>query len=141
MTRVLSMNDVMTRLSKDFIGFDDFARDFTVTGNTGFPPYNIERTGEDEYRLTLAVAGFSREDLTITVENGYLTIVGQKPEVTDEKREFIHRGIAERNFSREFKLGEYIEITGADMKDGLLIVNLKREIPEQKKPRTIAIGS
>ncbi|MEZ5773361.1 MAG: Hsp20 family protein [Hyphomicrobiaceae bacterium] len=105
-----------------------------------FPPYNIERTGENAYRITMAVAGFSAEEMKLEVKESLLTVRGEKAE--DEKeRQFLHRGIAARNFERRFQLADYVEVVGADLKDGMLHVDLKRELPERMKPRSIAIGS
>jgi molecular chaperone IbpA len=105
-----------------------------------FPPYNIERMGESQYRITMAVAGFSQDDIKIEVKEQSLTIKGEKkPE--DKERQFLHRGIATRAFERRFQLADHVEVTGADMKDGLLHVDLVRNVPERLKPRTIAIGN
>jgi molecular chaperone IbpA len=105
-----------------------------------FPPYNIERTGESQYRITMAVAGFSQDDIKIEVKEQSLTIKGEKkPE--DKERQFLHRGIATRAFERRFQLADHVEVTGADIKDGLLHVDLVRNVPERLKPRTIAIGT
>jgi molecular chaperone IbpA len=105
-----------------------------------FPPYNIERMGESQYRITMAVAGFSQDDIKIEVKEQSLTIKGEKkPE--DKERQFLHRGIATRAFERRFQLADHVEVTGADMKDGLLHVDLVRNVPERLKPRTISIGN
>ncbi len=105
-----------------------------------FPPYNIERTGESQYRITMAVAGFSQDDIKIEVKEQSLTIKGEKkPE--DKERQFLHRGIATRAFERRFQLADHVEVTGADMTDGLLNVDLVRNVPERLKPRTVAIGN
>jgi molecular chaperone IbpA len=104
----------------------------------GFPPYNIEKCGENEYRIVLAVAGFGRDDIEIVSEQNLLTVRGRiqdKPE-----REYLHHGIATRSFERVFDLADYIEVTGAMMGDGLLMIDLKRELPEALKPRRIEIG-
>lgn len=107
-----------------------------------YPPYNIERTGENDYRVTLAVAGFSRDDLTIETRENTLTIKGAKepqPE-TDVKREILHQGIAARAFERRFQLADHVVVTGASLANGLLHVDLVRQIPEAQKPRRIEIG-
>ena len=104
-----------------------------------YPPYNIERTGEHEYRITMAVAGFTADELNIEVKNNALTVSGKKAE-REDKQEFLHQGIAARNFERRFQLADHVEVTGAEMENGLLHVDLKREIPEAMKPRTIAIN-
>jgi molecular chaperone IbpA len=104
-----------------------------------YPPYNIERTGEHEYRITMAVAGFTADELNIEVKNNALTVSGKKAE-REDKQEFLHQGIAARNFERRFQLADHVEVTGAEMENGLLHVDLKRDIPEAMKPRTIAIN-
>jgi molecular chaperone IbpA len=105
-----------------------------------YPPYNIERTGEDAYRISIAVAGFSNGDIAIETKENSLVVKGAKPaEDGDSKREFLHRGIAERAFELRFQLADYVEVQGATLENGLLHLELKRELPESKKPRTIAI--
>lgn len=130
-------------LYRQTIGFEHLANLIeqlaTTEGDNGFPPYNIERLGENEYRITMAVAGFSNEDLNLEVKEGTLSVRGEK--VSNENdREFMHRGIAARNFERRFKLADYVEVSGATLENGLLHVDLKREIPEAMKPRTIKIN-
>ncbi len=105
----------------------------------GYPPYNIEMVDPDHYTITVAVAGFNRGNLDIAVENGVLTIVGNRGD-TPGGRRYLHQGIASRTFERRFNLAEYIEVKGAELRDGLLTVNLKRELPEAMKPRSIPIG-
>lgn len=109
-------------------------------GPTAYPPYNIERLGENEYRITMAVAGFSRDEIRVDVKEQALTTAGEKkPE--EKERQFLHRGIAARTFERRFQLADHVEVKGADLKDGLLHIDLVRNVPERLKPRTIAIGS
>ena len=101
-----------------------------------YPPYNIERTGEDAYRISIAVAGFSNGDIAIETKENSLVVKGAKPaEDGDSKREFLHRGIAERAFELRFQLADYVEVQGATLENGLLHLELKRELPESKKPR------
>jgi molecular chaperone IbpA len=130
-------------LYRQTIGFEHLANLIeqlaSTEGDNGFPPYNIERLGENEYRITMAVAGFSNDDLTIEVKEGTLTVCGEKTADADE-HEFLHRGIAARNFERRFRLADYVEVSGAALENGLLHVDLKRELPEAMKPRTIKIG-
>jgi molecular chaperone IbpA len=130
-------------LYRQTIGFEHLANLIeqlaSTEGDNGFPPYNIERLGENEYRITMAVAGFSNDDLTIEVKEGTLTVRGEKTADADE-HEFLHRGIAARNFERRFRLADYVEVSGAALENGLLHVDLKRELPEAMKPRTIKIG-
>jgi len=131
-------------LYRQTIGFEHLANLIeqlsSAEGDNGFPPYNIERMGENEYRITMAVAGFSDSDLDIEVKEGMLSVRGEKPGETQDK-EYLHRGIAARSFERRFRLAEYVEVSGAALENGLLHVDLKREIPEAMKPRTIKIGN
>ena len=104
----------------------------------GYPPYNIESTGDDQYRITLAVAGFGTEEIEIETKDNLLKVVGRKnADVADRK--FLHRGIANRNFERTYQLADYVRVNGAELKDGLLHVDLVREVPEAMKPRRIEI--
>ena len=109
-------------------------------GPTTYPPYNIERLGENEYRITMAVAGFGQDEIRVDVKEQTLSVVGEK-KAEEREREFLHRGIAARTFERRFQLADHMEVKGADLKDGLLHVDLVRNVPERLKPRTIAIGS
>lgn len=106
----------------------------------GFPPYNIEKLGEDSYRVTMAVAGFAESELDITLDAGTLTVSG-RPATTDGERQYLHRGIARRAFERRFELAEHIKVVGAKLANGLLDVELAREVPEALKPRKISIGA
>ncbi|MEO1198714.1 MAG: Hsp20 family protein [Pseudomonadota bacterium] len=109
-------------------------------GQSGFPPYNIERTDENAYRISMAVAGFAEADLDIQVKEGTLTIRGEKAaEDKADERQFLHRGIAERSFERRFQLADHVEVDTAALENGLLHVDLKRNLPEAMKPRSIAI--
>jgi len=106
----------------------------------GFPPYNIQRAGEDHYRITMAVAGFSENELNLTSENNRLVVTGEKPEEQEsEENAFLYRGIATRSFERRFNLAEHVRVTGARLDNGLLHIELEREIPEAMKPRKIEI--
>ncbi|WP_455209990.1 Hsp20 family protein [Kaarinaea lacus] len=132
-------------LYRTAIGFDHLASllDATIQSDQKrptYPPYNIELTGEDQYRITMAIAGFAQSDLSIEVEGNTLTVVGQKPE-EDEGKQYLYRGIAARNFERQFQLADHIKVTGASFKNGMLHVELEREIPEALKPRKITIQS
>ena len=123
-----------------FIGFNrELGRLNTAhkTNSQTYPPYDLLKLDEDTYRISLAVAGFSKEDINISVDNGTLIIKGEIVEVIDA--EVVHKGIAGRKFVRSFALGEYMEVTGAEMKDGMLHINVDRVIPEDKKPKTIEI--
>jgi len=123
-----------------FIGFNrELGRLNTAhkTNSQTYPPYDLLKLDEDTYRISLAVAGFSRENIDISVDNGTLIIKGEIVEVVDA--EVVHKGIAGRKFVRSFALGEYMEVTGAEMKDGMLHISVDRIIPEDKKPKTIEI--
>jgi molecular chaperone IbpA len=123
-----------------FIGFNrELSRLNTAhkTNSQSYPPYDLLKLDEDTYRISLAIAGFSKEDINVSVDNGTLIIKGEIVEVTDA--EIVHKGIAGRKFTRTFALGEYMEVTGADLKDGMLHINVDRIVPEEKKPRTIKI--
>jgi molecular chaperone IbpA len=132
-------------LFRSTIGFDRLARMVDsatrVDGNAvSYPPYNIEKTGEDSYRLTMAVAGFGQSELDITVHENSLIVTG-KAQSADEGGRYLHRGIARRAFERRFSLADHIKVSGASLDNGLLHVDLVREVPEAMKPRTIAIGA
>ena len=106
-----------------------------------YPPYNIEKVGDDAYRISIAVAGFAESDLVLESKENSLVVKGAKaPESEQKSREFLHRGIAERAFELRFQLAEYVEVSGASLENGLLHVELKRQLPESKKARTIAIN-
>ncbi len=105
-----------------------------------YPPFNIERTSETEYAVTIAVAGFKPEELDITAQQNLLIIAGQKQVDGNDNRDFLHLGIANRNFERRFQLADHVFVRSADLADGLLTVRLERQVPEELKPRKIAIG-
>lgn len=135
----------LTPLFRTTVGFDHMARLLNSLANepaSGFPPYNIEATGEDAYRITMAVAGFGEDDLDVTAQDGQLVVSGriERAEGDAAARKFLHRGIAERSFERRFNLAEHIVVNGAKLENGLLHIDLVREVPEEKKPRKIAIG-
>jgi len=131
-------------LYRSTVGFD---RLFDMLDQTArlepvpnWPPYNVEKVGEDHYRITMAVAGFSADDIEITQKENVLLVSGQKhPE--DDTGQFLHRGIANRNFKQTFNLADYVKVTGANLENGLLTVDLVREVPEEMKPRRIQIAS
>ena len=124
-----------------FIGFnrelDRLSTVHNLATRQSYPPYDLLKLDEDTYRLSLAVAGFTKDDVNVSVDNGTLIIKGEIVEVTDA--EVVHKGIAGRKFTRTFALGEYMEITGAEMKDGMLHIDINRIVPEDKKPKEIAI--
>ena len=130
-------------LYRSVVGFDRLAGlldSAAAEAATGYPPYNIERTGDNEYRVEIAVAGFKADELTIDLKEAVLTVQGRKA-ANDGERRFVHRGLAERNFDRRFQLAEYVVVTDANLADGLLSISLKRELPEALKPRRIEIGT
>ena len=109
-------------------------------GNPAYPPYNIERTGENDYRITVAVAGFGENELSLEAKENTLTIKGEKQVKQDNAGEVLYQGIAARAFERQFQLADYVQVKGASLENGLLHVDLVREIPEAKKPRQITIN-
>ena len=111
------------------------------TNQTSYPPYNIELTDKDQYQITMAIAGFEEGELDIQTEKGTLTVVGQKAGGEATGRNYLHQGIAARNFERRFQLADHVEVTTARMAHGLLYIELVREIPEAMKPKKITIGS
>ncbi|WP_265569394.1 Hsp20 family protein [Sphingomicrobium nitratireducens] len=124
------------------VGFDRLfdmleTNDLAETGEK-YPPFDLVKCGDDEYRIDIAMAGFSRDELEITAQQNQLIVSGRKSDDTDET--YIHRGIATRAFERRFGLADHVQVSGADMHDGLLSISLKREIPEAMKPRKIEIG-
>ncbi len=134
----------LTPLLRSTVGFDRFNELFESLASSeelssGYPPYNIEKHGEDRYGITMAVAGFTEKDLNITSERDSLTVTGRIDSRNEENVEFLYRGIAARPFERVFRLADYMKVTGAEIKDGLLRIELVREIPEEQKPRTIQI--
>lgn len=130
-------------LYRSVVGFDRLAallETATVDAASGYPPYNIERTDENAYRVEIAVAGFRPDELGIEVKENLLTVQGRKT-ANDDQRHFLHRGLAERDFERRFQLADYVVVTEAKLSDGLLSISLKRELPEALKPRRIEIAT
>lgn len=138
-----NFEDVLKRLSRSTIGSDRMflESDTFFDTSSNYPPYNLERFQDESYRLTLAVAGFTRDELTVEVAEGYLTVSGKKPDTSSEEAsdQFIHRGIAFRNFERKFKLMEYVEVESSTLDNGILSVTLRRILPDSLKARTIEI--
>ena len=134
----------LTPLYRSLVGFDRLADQLDAAARneaaSGYPPYNIERTGENDYRIEIAVAGFKPEELNVEVKENLLTVTGRKA-ANDEARQYLHRGLAERNFERKFQLTDYLVVGDADLSNGLLSIALKRELPEALKPRSIEIKS
>ena len=131
-----------TPLWRSTIGFDHLAdlvdNSLRQATDDNYPPYNIERSSEDHYRITLALAGFAPDDVTVTAEQNTLTIEGRKAD--KDEREYLYQGIAARPFRRVFNLADYVQVKEASFKDGVLTIDLAREIPEAMRPRRIAIN-
>lgn len=136
----------LTPLFRRSVGFDRFNDLFESAfrgddGGLSYPPYNIERMNENAYRITMAVAGFSEEDITVTLHGNELKVSGHMSQETkEEEAEYLHRGIASRAFERSFSLADHMQVGAAELKDGLLRIQLKREIPESAQPRVIAVN-
>jgi len=132
----------LTPLYRSTVGFDrvfDLLDSVGKAESTGYPPYNIERLADNDYRITLAVAGFGEADLDLEIRENTLTITGARKD-GDEGQEFLYQGIAGRSFERRFQLAEHVKVAGASLVNGLLNIDLKLEIPEAMKPRKIAIN-
>lgn len=136
-----------TPLYRSAVGFDRLARQLESAARTsqenGWPPYNIETTGENEYRIEIAVAGFKPDELTLEAKENQLTVTGRKTANDDAAaaKTYLHRGLAERDFERRFQLADYVVVTTASLDNGLLAISLKRELPEALKPRRIEIAT
>ena len=131
-----------TPLARNAIGFEalfDRLNDRSNYNNEGYPPYDIVRKGEDEFQISIALAGFARDEITITAEASQLTVAGKRPDRDDI--EYLYQGISARSFERRFNLADYIEVDGASFENGLLHIRLVRRIPDKMKPRKIAIGN
>ncbi|WP_313102705.1 Hsp20 family protein [Brevundimonas sp.] len=134
-------------LYRSAVGFDRLARQLESAARSsqenGWPPYNIETTGENAYRIEIAVAGFSPDELNIEAKENQLTVTGKKAanDDTAPQKTYLHRGLAERDFERRFQLADYVVVKGADLSNGLLTIDLQRELPEALKPRRIEIAT
>lgn len=132
-----------TALSRALIGFDrifdDMERRFATQLSTNYPPYNIAKVGENLYDISIAVTGFEKSEITVQVENNELTVRGERKEVDTPEVEYLHRGLALRDFERTFTLAEHVKVRKAEIKNGILLIQLEREIPEELKPRIIDI--
>jgi molecular chaperone IbpA len=121
--------------------FDLLERQARAQTGDNYPPFNIERRGDDQYRITLAVAGFKSEELDITAQQNLLVVKGNKAELDANARQFLHVGIANRGFERRFELADYVRVENADLADGLLTIDLVREVPDAVKPKKVLIGA
>ena len=140
---VPSVEQLIGRFNREFVGFDEIRNLLEDTGHVlnphAYPPYNIEKIDQEHWAVTLAVAGFSIDDIDITLEEMLLTIKGKARQETEGARSFIHRGIAERAFERKFVLSDGVNVIGAKLEDGLLRIEFEKLIPEEKKPKHIEI--
>lgn len=134
----------LSPLFRSSVGFDRMLNALEKAGRLAtvdaWPPYDIVKTGEDDYRIEMAVAGFTEDELTITQEQNMLMVAGQKPG-EDHGGQYLHRGIAARSFQRRFELADHVKVVGASLVNGLLTISLRRDIPEEMKPRRIAIAT
>ena len=134
----------LTPYRRSTVGFDrlfDLIENSARVGQPdNYPPFNIERVSEDRYRVTLAVAGFKADDIDITAQQNLLLVTGKKAEAEQDRSQFLHLGIANRNFERRFELADFVRVDDANLADGLLVVDLVREVPDAMKPRKIAIN-
>jgi len=137
--------DTLSPLFKASVGFDHLVNEFFnepafINNTTGYPPFNISKTKDNVYEITLAIAGFNKSDIEIEIEEGNLKIVGKSESLDSTEKEYLHKGIAERNFVRTFKLAEYVEVKEAKLEDGILRVMLFRNIPDALKPQKVKIS-
>lgn len=134
----------LTPYRRQMIGFDRLfdmlERQAAQPGADGYPPFDIEKVGDDQFRIAIAVAGFRADEVDVTSHQNVLTVKGQKAENGEASRQWLHRGIAARAFERRFELADYVQVESARLEDGLLLIQLRREIPEAARPRKIAIG-
>ena len=133
-----------TPYRRSTVGFDNLFDLLETSTRTApvdnYPPFDIERTGDDSYRITIAVAGFKADEVEMVAQANKLVVTGKKAEDAGQERQFVHRGIATRAFERRFELADYVQVSGATLDSGLLVIELKREVPEAMRPRKIAIG-
>jgi molecular chaperone IbpA len=129
----------LANLSRALVGFDTIFNQRLQQTNGNYPPHNIVKYSDSEYAIEVAVAGFSKDDITVEVDQDQLVVRGVQGEVETEVKEYLHRGLASRNFEQTWTLAEYMEVKDAEVKDGMLIINIERIVPESLKPRTIKI--
>ena len=134
----------LTPFRRSTVGFDRvfdlMERQARNAGGDNYPPFNIEKRGDDEFRITLALAGFRPQDIDITAQQNLLTVTGRKQEESAQQGEMLHVGIANRGFERRFELADHVRVSNANLADGLLVIDLLREVPEAMKPKKIAIN-
>ncbi len=130
----------LAQLNRALVGFDRILNDrFFETRSSNYPPYNIVKYGDNEYGIEVAVAGFTKEEITVEVNQDQLSITGTKAIDVNDSKEYLHRGLAARDFDQTFTLAEYMQVKGAEVKDGMLKIQIERIVPEALKPRTIEI--
>lgn len=129
----------LANLSRALVGFDTIFNQHLQTTNGNYPPHNIVKYSDSEYAIEIAVAGFSKDEITVEVDQDQLVVRGVQGEVVKEGKEYLHRGLASRNFEQSYTLAEYMEVKGAEVKDGMLVISIQRIVPESLKPRQIEI--
>ena len=141
MTRITNLD--FPSFHRSTIGFDkmfeELNRSFANSQSNGYPPYNIVQHNDNEFSISLAVAGFSMEDITVTKDKNTLSIEGISPKTAEEEKNYLHKGVAARSFNREFTLADYVEVDKAELKLGMLNITLKREVPKELQPKKISI--
>lgn len=141
MTRITNLD--FPSFHRSTIGFDkmfeELNRSFANSQSNGYPPYNIVQHNDNEFSISLAVAGFSMEDITVTKDKNTLSIEGKSPKTAEEEKNYLHKGVAARSFNREFTLADYVEVDKAELKLGMLNITLKREVPKELQPKKISI--
>jgi len=129
----------LANLSRALVGFDTIFNQHLHPTNSNYPPHNIVKYSDSEYAIEIAVAGFSKNEITVEVDQDQLIVRGTQSETTPEGKEYLHRGLASRNFEQAYTLAEYMEVRGAEVKDGMLIIEIQRIVPEALKPRLIEV--
>ena len=129
----------LANLSRALVGFDQIFNQRLQQVNGNYPPHNIVKYSDSEYAIEVAVAGFSKDEITVEVDQDQLVVRGIQTDPTDEGKEYLHRGLASRNFEQNWTLAEYMEVKDAEVKDGMLIINIERIVPEALKPRIIKV--
>jgi len=129
----------LANLSRALVGFDHIFNQHLQTTNGNYPPHNIVKYSDSEYAIEIAVAGFSKPEITVEVDQDQLIVKGKKAETTDSSVQYLHRGLASRDFEQTYTLAEYMEVKDAEVKDGMLIINIERIVPDALQPRSITI--
>ena len=129
----------LANLSRALVGFDQIFNQRLQQVNGNYPPHNIVKYSDSAYAIEVAVAGFSKDEISVEIDQDQLVVRGIQAETTDESKEYLHRGLASRNFEQNWTLAEYMEVKDAEVKDGMLIINIERIVPEALKPRIIKV--